>query len=206
MPMYLTELAPTALRGSMGVMCPLGITFGVLLGQIMSMSQLLGMSSYQTTPARSLICATYFHTGTEDAWPYCLSIYIIIITLSAVAVPILPESPKYLYVVKNETQNAIRGRVYLIPRIKYGRLQFLSIVVLSRIREMNDEALAPEIHEMKIEQQDSESANQDSWSIGRVLADKTLLLPLLLVCSLQAGQQVSGINAVSTTAVTLSFK
>lgn len=42
MPMYLTELAPTALRGSMGVMCPLGITFGVLLGQITSMSQLLG--------------------------------------------------------------------------------------------------------------------------------------------------------------------
>lgn len=67
---------------------------------------------------------------------------------------------------------------------------------MSTIREMNEEALAHEIHEMKIEQQDSEASDQDFWSIGRVLTDKTLLLPLLLVCSLQAGQQMSGINAV----------
>lgn len=75
----------------------------------------------------------------------------------------------------------------------------MCLVVLSKIRELNEEALAHEIHEMKIEQQDSEAENQDSWSIGRALADKTLLLPLLLVCSLQAGQQLSGINAVSVT-------
>lgn len=42
MPMYLTELAPTKLRGAMGVMCPLGVTFGVLLGQIMSLTEILG--------------------------------------------------------------------------------------------------------------------------------------------------------------------
>lgn len=40
--MYLTELAPTNLRGAMGVLCPLGVTFGVLLGQIMSLSNVLG--------------------------------------------------------------------------------------------------------------------------------------------------------------------
>lgn len=61
---------------------------------------------------------------------------------------------------------------------------------------MSEDALAHEIHEMKIEQQDSEVEDKDTWSIGRVLTDKTLLLPLLLVCSLQAGQQMSGINAV----------
>lgn len=73
----------------------------------------------------------------------------------------------------------------------------MRLVVLSKIRELNEEALAHEIYEMKIEQQDSDAENLDSWSIGRVLVDKTLLLPLLLVCSLQAGQQLSGINAVS---------
>lgn len=42
MPMYLTELAPLHLRGAMGVLCPLGVTFGVLLAQIMSLRDVLG--------------------------------------------------------------------------------------------------------------------------------------------------------------------
>ena len=33
-PMYLTELSPVALRGSMGVLCPIGLTIGVLIGQV----------------------------------------------------------------------------------------------------------------------------------------------------------------------------
>lgn len=41
--MYLTELAPINLRGAMGVMCPLGVTFGVLLGQVMSLTDVLGI-------------------------------------------------------------------------------------------------------------------------------------------------------------------
>lgn len=174
--MYLTELAPTALRGSMGVMCPLGITVGVLLGQIISMPQLLGKLLRLLYP-HFWFTETPFPKGTEEIWPYCLSIYVVAVFVSALAVPFLPESPKFLYVVKKQTQNAVR--------------------VLSKIREMDEDALAHEIHEMKIEQQDSESIAQEAWSIGKVLADRTLLLPLLLVCALQAGQQLSGINAVS---------
>lgn len=41
--MYLTELAPLELRGSTGVLCPLGVTIGVLAGQIVSMRDLLGI-------------------------------------------------------------------------------------------------------------------------------------------------------------------
>lgn len=40
--MYLIEIAPVAIRGAMGVLCPLGITVGVLLGQIMGLKFLLG--------------------------------------------------------------------------------------------------------------------------------------------------------------------
>lgn len=35
-----------------------------------------------------------------------------------------------------------------------------------------------------------------SWSIARLFKEPTLRLPLLLVCFLQLGQQLSGINAV----------
>lgn len=40
------------------------------------------------------------------------------------------------------------------------------------------------------------NSTMDSWSIGRVLIDPSLRLPLLLVSSLQLGQQLSGINSI----------
>lgn len=42
-PMYLTELAPLHLKGATGALCPLGVTIGVLIGQILSMREILGM-------------------------------------------------------------------------------------------------------------------------------------------------------------------
>lgn len=40
--MYLCELSPLSLRGSMGVLCPLGVTFGVLVAQVVGLVQILG--------------------------------------------------------------------------------------------------------------------------------------------------------------------
>lgn len=73
-PMYLMELAPLRLRGPLGVLCPLGVTFGVLVGQIMSLNTVL---------------------GTEDAWPQLLGFYLVFVLISSLAIPFLPESPKY---------------------------------------------------------------------------------------------------------------
>lgn len=60
---------------------------------------------------------------------------------------------------------------------------------------MKEEYLQHEIQELKLEEQDSD-VGDDSWNLLRVLTDRSLRLPLLLVCCLQAGQQFSGINAV----------
>lgn len=40
--MYLTELAPLHLRGSVGVLCLVGITAGLLVGQVMGLREILG--------------------------------------------------------------------------------------------------------------------------------------------------------------------
>lgn len=88
MPMYLTELAPLYLRGATGVICPLGITFGVLLGQVMSLREVL---------------------GTEESWPYLLGIYVVLVFIAALAFPFIPESPKYLFVIKNKQNLAVKG-------------------------------------------------------------------------------------------------
>jgi hypothetical protein len=41
-PMYLTEIAPLSIRGAMGVLCPLGITVGVLVAQVLGLESVLG--------------------------------------------------------------------------------------------------------------------------------------------------------------------
>ncbi|KYB25426.1 solute carrier family 2, facilitated glucose transporter member 1 isoform X2 [Tribolium castaneum] len=154
MPMYLTELAPGLLRGSMGVLCPLGVTCGVLLGQVLSLEGIL---------------------GNEDYWPHLLAFYLLPLASCSVILVFLPESPKYLFIIKKQPHLALKQ--------------------LALIRNTKEELLDHEIQELKLEEQDNDTEGED-WSIIRVLGDKSLLLPLLLVCSLQAGQQFSGINAV----------
>ncbi|XP_068896897.1 solute carrier family 2, facilitated glucose transporter member 1-like isoform X3 [Tenebrio molitor] len=155
MPMYLTELAPRPLRGPMGVLCPLGVTFGVLVGQVLSLSQILGNENY---------------------WPHLLACYLLPLLVCSVVLIFLPESPKYLFIIKKQPHLAIKQLAY--------------------IRDVKEELLDGEIQELKLEEQDNDDDKGDSWNIWRVLTDRSLLLPLLLVCSLQAGQQFSGINAV----------
>ncbi|KAJ3642404.1 hypothetical protein Zmor_025196 [Zophobas morio] len=155
MPMYLTELAPSLLRGSMGVLCPLGVTFGVLVGQVLSLYKIL---------------------GNEEFWPHLLAFYLLPLLICSFLLIFLPESPKYLFIVKKQPHLAIQQ--------------------LASIRNVKEEFLDQEIHELRLEEQDNDVDESDSWNLLRVLKDKTLLLPLLLVCSLQAGQQFSGINAV----------
>lgn len=71
------------------------------------------------------------------------------------------------------------------------------VVALERLRVAKACELEGEINELEIESQDSRKKCQEALGYWQVLSDRTLLLPLLLVCSMQAGQQFSGINAVS---------
>lgn len=50
-----------------------------------------------------------FLSGTEADWHYLLSFYLLLILILAVALPILPESPKYLYSVRGTKQKALQG-------------------------------------------------------------------------------------------------
>nr|CAI5823075.1 unnamed protein product [Callosobruchus analis] len=152
MPMYLTELAPLRLKGAMGVLCPLGLTFGVLAGQVISMN------------------------SNKEYWPHCLAIYALPTFVSILILPILPESPKFLFVVKNQPQAALKE--------------------LQKIRGVHEELVKDEIESLKIEAEENKKNTGNSVGLGKVITDHSLLLPLMLVCSLQAGQQFSGINAV----------
>jgi hypothetical protein len=60
-PMYLTEIAPISIRGAMGVLCPLGITVGVLVAQMLGLESVLG---------KFLIIPQYFRCEIRNR--YCI--------------------------------------------------------------------------------------------------------------------------------------
>ncbi|XP_066995888.2 solute carrier family 2, facilitated glucose transporter member 5 isoform X2 [Anabrus simplex] len=107
-PMYLTEIAPLSIRGAMGVLCPLGLTVGVLLGQIMGLPFIL---------------------GTATSWHYLLGLYAVLVLPAIIIVPFLPESPKYLYAVRGEVDLAVnelcRLRQVALPENLGGELEEL---------------------------------------------------------------------------------
>ncbi|XP_068629467.1 solute carrier family 2, facilitated glucose transporter member 1-like isoform X2 [Battus philenor] len=157
-PMYLTELSPLSLTGAMGVACPMGVNVGVLVGQVMGLNFLLG--------------------GVDD-WPYLLSVFAILVIICLPVLFILPESPKYLFIVK--------------------RNEITSIKELSRLRGVSSSILTEDLELLREERRAADvaaSSGESKWSMARVAADPRLRLILLLVCSTQAGQQTSGINAV----------
>ncbi|CAO1426271.1 unnamed protein product, partial [Diamesa tonsa] len=152
LPMYLTEIAPLQLRGTLGVLCSMGFTGGVVVGQIFSLQEIF---------------------GTEDLWHYALSFYAVLVIICTLPYRYFPESPKYLYLVAGDREGAIRE--------------------LKKLCE-NDELLHDEIEEMNSKGTDQQP--EEKRNILSILKDPSLLLPIILVCSLQGGQQLSGINAV----------
>ncbi|XP_026329305.1 solute carrier family 2, facilitated glucose transporter member 1-like isoform X2 [Hyposmocoma kahamanoa] len=156
-PMYLSELAPLSLSGTMGVACPMGVNVGVLVGQIMGLKFIL---------------------GGDDDWPYLLSVYALLVIICLPLLFMLPESPKYLFVVKRNEQTALKE--------------------LSRLRGVSASILTEDVEKLREELRaaQAQAVNSEQWTMMRVLLDPQLRLPLLLVCSMQAGQQTSGINAV----------
>jgi MFS transporter, SP family, solute carrier family 2 (facilitated glucose transporter), member 3 len=88
-PMYLTEIAPLELRGTLGVLCSMGVTGGVVIGQVFSLQQIF---------------------GTEDLWQFALSFFAILVIICYMAYPWMPESPKYLYFVAGRQDDAVMGK------------------------------------------------------------------------------------------------
>ncbi|CAH0404111.1 unnamed protein product [Chilo suppressalis] len=91
-PMYLAEISPVSLRGSIGTVYQLVITITILLSQVLGLSSVL---------------------GTEDGWPWLLALTIVPAILQCVTLPLCPESPKYLLLNKAQELHAQRALNWL---------------------------------------------------------------------------------------------
>jgi MFS transporter, SP family, solute carrier family 2 (facilitated glucose transporter), member 3 len=148
--MYLSEIAPLQLRGTLGVLCSMGMTGGVVVGQIFSLQEIF---------------------GTVDLWHYSLSFQLIFVIICTLPYRLFPESPKYLCLIASDRVGAMRE--------------------LKKLCDSND-MVQDEFDAME----PLTNTTEEKRGVLSVLKDPKLLLPLVLVCAMQGGQQMSGINAV----------
>lgn len=79
--MYLVELAPVELSGSVGVFTNMGLTGGVLWGQIFNFDTVL---------------------GTKTLWPLGISGFVLFVLIGMIPSIFFPESPAYLMLKGNK--------------------------------------------------------------------------------------------------------
>ncbi|XP_075425465.1 solute carrier family 2, facilitated glucose transporter member 9 isoform X4 [Ascaphus truei] len=85
LPMYLNEISPKNIRGSLGQVTAILICVGVFTGQVLGLPEIF---------------------GTESRWP-CLFGFILVPSLiQLVVLPFLPESPPFLLLEKQDTEGA----------------------------------------------------------------------------------------------------
>jgi len=159
MPLYLSEISTKETASILGVLLPFGIVPGVFTGQILQMEAIL---------------------GTEDHWNILLAITAVPALISASIWFFIPESPRYLFVMRHNATAAVQE--------------------LCRLRKKSPRELQNEIDIMRqeiteMERLGSTDENVD-WTIGSIWATEDLRTRFLCVLMLHSVNQLCGINAV----------
>nr|XP_008114103.1 PREDICTED: solute carrier family 2, facilitated glucose transporter member 9 isoform X1 [Anolis carolinensis]XP_008114104.1 PREDICTED: solute carrier family 2, facilitated glucose transporter member 9 isoform X1 [Anolis carolinensis] len=85
LPMYLSEISPKQIRGSLGQITAIFICVGVFTGQVLGLPEIFGK---------------------ESLWPYLFGMIIAPSVLQLVVLPFLPESPRFLLLEKHDPKAA----------------------------------------------------------------------------------------------------
>lgn len=153
LPLYLGEISPARLKEALGVLQPLGMTFGLVIALVLGLDSVL---------------------GTEAGWPYLLGLYGGSVAIFTGVLLFCPESPKFLFVVRSNSDQSIKE--------------------LCRLRNCEVEDLEDEILEMK--QDIRQDMSGTVWTFTKVVTSPDSRFSVLLLVLLHAGQQLAGINAV----------
>uniref|UniRef100_A0A4X2MDA0 Solute carrier family 2, facilitated glucose transporter member 5 n=1 Tax=Vombatus ursinus TaxID=29139 RepID=A0A4X2MDA0_VOMUR len=108
LPMYLGELGPPNLRGTLGTMTEVFVIVGVFIAQIFSLQAIL---------------------GNPEGWPVLLAITGIPAALQLLSLPFFPESPRYMLIQKGDEDRArkalreLRGWDHVEDEIEEMRLE-----------------------------------------------------------------------------------
>ncbi|XP_054206492.1 solute carrier family 2, facilitated glucose transporter member 9 isoform X6 [Homo sapiens] len=88
LPMYLSEISPKEIRGSLGQVTAIFICIGVFTGQLLGLPELLGK---------------------ESTWPYLFGVIVVPAVVQLLSLPFLPDSPRYLLLEKHNEARAVKA-------------------------------------------------------------------------------------------------
>lgn len=80
-PLYITEIAPVHLRGGLGTVNQLAVTFGIFISMILGLGNIF---------------------GNDTLWPLLLALIGVPSLIQVILLPMVPESPKYLIITKGD--------------------------------------------------------------------------------------------------------
>ncbi|CAH8513781.1 unnamed protein product [Heterobilharzia americana] len=151
--LYLTEVAPRDLRGGIGACHQLAVTIGIAFAYFITFSFLL---------------------NTPNLWPLAVALGAVPAAASLITLPFCPESPRFLYMKKNNEAAARKAFVRLNSKENVDTF-------IGELRE-----------EMEV------AKNQPVFKFTQLFTQRDLRMPVLIACLIQVLQQLSGINAVIT--------
>lgn len=155
-PMFLSEIAPFNYRGAFGTLHQLFVTFGIFFSSVFGIKEIL---------------------GTRDLWPFLILLEVVPAFVSLVVLPFLPESPRFLLLVRQNRDGAASALRFYRKRQE----------VDADMEEMDTE-----------DQQKAASVGGETkeFSLKELFICADLRRPLFIASMLQVIQQFSGINAV----------
>ncbi|KPM11247.1 Solute carrier family 2 (facilitated glucose transporter)-like protein 1 [Sarcoptes scabiei] len=152
-PMYLMEISPKRIVSSLGTIHVLGLNSGIFV------AQLLGLENF---------------FGSRSLWPWLFIIQALILTLGLMGQNFLPESPKYLFILRNDEIKTVKS----LQQLRCNHCEISEDLLSLRIQR-------------KINQQ-----HQTQTNFWRLIRQKEFRQSLMIICALHAGQQLIGINAI----------
>ncbi|KAG7238008.1 hypothetical protein INR49_031362 [Caranx melampygus] len=150
-PMYIGEIAPKAYRGALGTLHQLAIVIGILISQVIGLD---------------------FVLGNDDMWPLLLGLSGAPAVLQTMLLPLCPESPRYLYILLGEEQEAKKS--------------------LYRLKGPYD--ATSDLEEMRREK--AEADKEPRISILSLIRSSVYRQQLFVALMMHLSQQLSGINAI----------
>uniref|UniRef100_A0A2R5LM20 Putative sugar transporter n=1 Tax=Ornithodoros turicata TaxID=34597 RepID=A0A2R5LM20_9ACAR len=117
-PMYLTEISPLHIRGSVGTIYQLVVTISILVSNILGLSSIL---------------------GTEDRWPYLFAMTLAPSIFMLATMPLCPESPKYILinqgrdVAAQQSLTWLRGTIEVHDEMDEMRAEYEAIKLVPRV-------------------------------------------------------------------------
>ncbi|XP_072254202.1 solute carrier family 2, facilitated glucose transporter member 11-like, partial [Pyxicephalus adspersus] len=148
--MYIGECAPQSKRGMVTVSVSFAIAFGKLMGFMVGLREIL---------------------GTEELWPYLLSVSAVPALIQLMTLPFFPESPRYLLIDKGDKDGCLKAMQQLWGPGEHGA-------------------------EMENMLAEKKAVGEKMKGVKDLLTDRSVrwqMISLLLICG---AMQLIGINAV----------